>query len=515
MRISKRNKERVQYSLFILDDDQSMVLALKSYFDATGYDVEVETNPIKAIEIIKKKHFDILLLDFLMTPINGAQVVSQIREFNQDLYIILLTGHKDLVPPVKTIRELDIQGYYEKSERFDQLELLVESCVKSIKQMQQIRKYKEGLTDILNDLPAIYRSQSLEECSDIVLKQFMQLVSSENALICIENIENHTFFKGVGVFNLDKEQFIKNYSELALYMDEAKYNGKICVHHGYIVCPLRLNELSFGVLLIQSNDSEDINMKLQLFEVYTKQAVSGLQTVLLNELLEQKNKKLEETYFELKCNHLQTTSTLRLIVDAKDIYTRGHSDRVSFYATKIAKKLGKDSAYIQRIALAGLFHDIGKIGVPDSILISTQKLTKHEYEVIKKHSQLGFDMLNEMAFMKDIAKYVLHHHERYDGKGYPYQLQGEEIPEESRILAVADAFDAMNSDRHYRHKLAFEDIIKELENGKWEQFDGDIVNCFIEVLKENQSFANEIAWTYKEIGRKDHYMYREESHYGK
>ena len=121
-----------QISILTVDDDPIITSTIQDYFRRSGYDVDIENNPVDAIEKVRNGKYDILLLDFLMTPICGDQVVEEIRKFNKDLFIVLLTGHKSMAPPIKTIRLLDIQGYYEKDDRFDQLELLVESCVKSI-----------------------------------------------------------------------------------------------------------------------------------------------------------------------------------------------------------------------------------------------------------------------------------------------------------------------------------------------------------------------------------------------
>ena len=124
MRKNKVVKQQTEFSILTLDDDEIMTATLQSYFQSSGYTVDIENDPYRAIERIRNHHYDILLLDFLMKPICGDVVVQKIREFNPDLYIILLTGHKSMAPPIQTIRELDIQGYYEKSDRFDQLELL-------------------------------------------------------------------------------------------------------------------------------------------------------------------------------------------------------------------------------------------------------------------------------------------------------------------------------------------------------------------------------------------------------
>jgi len=157
MRKSKTISQN-QISILTLDDDPIITSTIKDYFCRSGYAVDIENDPVAAIERIRAGSYDILLLDFLMSPICGDQVVEEIRKFNTDLFIVLLTGHKSMAPPVKTIRQLDIQGYYEKNDRFDQLELLVESCVKSIKQLRIIKKYQGELTNAYLQTIEILRS---------------------------------------------------------------------------------------------------------------------------------------------------------------------------------------------------------------------------------------------------------------------------------------------------------------------------------------------------------------------
>ena len=159
MRKNRQTAEK-EISILTLDDDPIITSTIQAYFDRSGYQVDVENDPYRAIERVRENHYDILLLDFLMSPICGDQVVEEIRKFNREIFIILLTGHKSMAPPIKTIRQLDIQGYYEKSDRFDQLELLVESCVKSIWQIRVIREYQRSLSVVVDGLPAIYSLQN-------------------------------------------------------------------------------------------------------------------------------------------------------------------------------------------------------------------------------------------------------------------------------------------------------------------------------------------------------------------
>ena len=169
-------------------------------------------------------------------------------------------------------------------------------------------------------------------------------------------------------------------------------------------------------------------------------------------------------------------SALALAVDAKDSYTRSHCQTVSQLCAVIAAELGLDGERVARIRLAGLLHDVGKIGVPDAILNKPAALTDAEFEVMKRHSLLGGDIV-EAAEMHDEARWVRHHHERFDGSGYPDALAGDEIPLESRIILVADAFEAMTSDRPYRKAPGMEFAVGELQRHAGAQFDPDVVRA--------------------------------------
>ena len=322
--------------------------SLKVYL--RDYSITGVTDPQEAIEKVKNEHFDLMLLDYIMTPFHGDHVVEEIRKFNKDLYILLLTGHKDLAPPLETIKKLDIQGYCEKSDKFDQLLLLIESGLKSVEQMNIIKQINEELAD-------------------------------------------------------SKELLEKSY--------------------------------------------------------------------------------------------LESIEVLRRTVEVKDVYTRGHSDRVSEYSLLIGEKLNLPPEQMKTLKIGALFHDIGKIGIPDAILLKTDKLTDDEYSEIKNHPAIGAHILSNASIFADIIPIVKHHHERYDGKGYPARLAGEDIPYLARIVAVADTFDAMTSRRSYRQALDFDYTTNEIERCKGTQFDPAIADVFLEILRTNQDKITEIQKKYQ------------------
>lgn len=186
--------------------------------------------------------------------------------------------------------------------------------------------------------------------------------------------------------------------------------------------------------------------------------------------------------------NMQMVTTLVNTIEAKDPYTNGHSNRVAMYAREIAVKAGKDDEYLHRLYYMSILHDIGKIGIPDNILTKRDELTPAELDIIKTHPLVGAEILSDITQMPGIEIGARSHHERYDGTGYPDQLAGEDIPEEARIIAVADAYDAMTSERSYRVAYTQEMVRSEIEKGKGTQFDPKFAEIMLELIDKDPQF---------------------------
>lgn len=180
----------------------------------------------------------------------------------------------------------------------------------------------------------------------------------------------------------------------------------------------------------------------------------------------------------------QTAAALAEAIDAKDTYTSGHSQRVAEYSAKIAERLGKTKEECDEIYLIALLHDVGKIGIPNAIINKKGRLTDDEYEIIKTHPVRGKDILKKISTAPNLSIGAHYHHERFDGKGYPEGLKGEEIPEIARIIAVADSYDAMTSKRSYRDGLPLAKVKSELIKGMGTQFDTRFANIMIAIMDE-------------------------------
>jgi putative nucleotidyltransferase with HDIG domain len=497
----KKQGPSSDYKIIVVDDESGIIDSLCVVLGKSGYDVMGETNPVKAVEMIKKEHFDLLILDFLMYPLHGDEVVSQIRQFNKELYILLLTGHRDLAPPLETIKALDIQGYCEKSDKFDQLILLVESGIKSISMLQTIKKFQEGLNKILQAVPKIYQLQPLGSILEEILSEIMPLVNSENAFILVDDVtgvkeDRKSIIKGIGKYKADVEEFMEMlHPELMEHIGHSRMNDEIIRFEQGVILPLK-NELlqSIGVIFVESFDFGDDPSQdgLSLLEIYANQAASSLSNAFLHSMVNMKNEELNKTYDQLRVRYMDTIEALRLVVDAKDIYTRGHSDRVSYYATRVGEKMGLNESDVELLRISGVFHDVGKIGTADDILSKSDKLKMEEFEEIKKHPLKGAQILSAISMFKSVVPIVQNHHERIDGRGYPMGVKGDRIPLLSRIISVVDAFDAMTSDRQYRSRMDLERAKNQLIQGKETQFDGKIVDVFIDILEGYDDMQKEM-----------------------
>ncbi|MBN1823476.1 MAG: GAF domain-containing protein [Endomicrobiales bacterium] len=249
-------------------------------------------------------------------------------------------------------------------------------------------------------------------------------------------------------------------------------NAKHYSSKSFICVPLRVKNRIVGVLNVNSCEKNRIfeERDVRLLTILADQAAITFENI--------------ELYDNLQNFYLEMVQTLARAIDAKDSYTHDHADRARHYARLIGKKLSLPEPMIRHIEYAALMHDIGKIGIDETILHKTGKLTNEEREIIKKHPAIGNRIIAPVAFLSPVAPMVLYHQEWYNGQGYPEGLVGEEIPLGARIVAVIDAYDAITSDRPYRKALSKEVAIKELKKGSGTQFDERVVKAFLEILEE-------------------------------
>lgn len=248
------------------------------------------------------------------------------------------------------------------------------------------------------------------------------------------------------------------------------------------------NDEELKVTLRQAFDHYDLKAEIKRLNQITREQNFKLQDMNKNleEKVRDRTKQLDGKNHELRTAYIQTIRALAEAIDAKDAYTRGHSERVAVYASRLGRQMGLRTDLIERIYFAGLLHDVGKIGIPDAIITKPDRLTPEEYEEIKKHPEIGAKILEPVEFLHSIVPCVRHHHEWYDGcsAGYPDRLAGDQIPLPSRVIVVADTVEAMTSDRPYRKALSIDIVVDELRKYSGTQFDPVVVDAFLRLLED-------------------------------
>jgi HD-GYP domain-containing protein (c-di-GMP phosphodiesterase class II) len=253
-----------------------------------------------------------------------------------------------------------------------------------------------------------------------------------------------------------------------------------------IVCPLRREGRAIGVLLAGDRDGEIVSAELKLVD-----ATAGHLGLYLE------NASL---YRDLDAMFLGTLEALVATIDAKDPYTRGHSQRVAALSRELGRRIGLDDTSLKRVHIAGLVHDVGKIGVAEAVLRKPGRLDDEEFAQIRLHPEIGWRILKDIPQFEGVLDGVLWHHERWDGRGYPHGLRGAAIPLFARIIALADSFDAMSTDRTYRAKRPRDEVLGEILRCAGSQFDPELAGQFVgldfseyhQLRREHEDLAVEI-----------------------
>ena len=453
-----------------------------------GFEVEHAANGHQVLYLLKSSSIDLLVSDIRMPGPNGLDVVGTAREISPATSCIIITGDATL----ETARGATQKGAYDYLPKpFTQEELIsaVNSAL-SRKQRDRARAREHELADL-------YRlSEDFRDTSD---PWEMLHVTSTTAAVqtgsdtgCLASVrEGRISPLNVGPMATNEQPNIQVPTELleeaierrppVLFTNETA-NHPLCdlvaitpvvdiagvgAPAEVLVFPLRNRDEVLGAFAIARAEQERPYNKgdLQLMSVLSGQCGLLLQNA---ELIEH----LQKAY-------VGTVHAMARVVEARDKYTHGHSQRVADLCAKLAQKMDVPPDRAELLHLAAGLHDIGKIAVPDGVLNKPGKLTDEEWDSIRAHPAVGAEVLRPAKFLTAAMPLVLHHHERYDGKGYPDGMGHEELPDLAHIIIASDAFDAMTSDRPYRPALSINDALDELEAGMGTQFAPDVVEAMV------------------------------------
>ena len=340
--------------------------------------------------------------------------------------------------------------------------------------------------NILRALQRLLRHEEMNVLSTDRANEALEIVAREPVQLVVTD-QRMPDMSGVDLLSKVRERqpdvvrmLLTGYTEIDVAVD-AINRGQI-----YRLVTKPWNDDELRATIRQALDHWDLKSEIKRLNQVTREQNFRLQDMNRNleAKVRERTKQLVAKHQELRRAYVQTVGALAEAVDAKDAYTRGHSERVGVYASKIAREMGFAKDFIERVYIAGLLHDVGKIGIRDAVITKPERLTPEEYEEIKRHPEIGARILEPVDFLRDVAPCVRHHHEWYDGssRGYPDRLRGDQIPLPSRIILVADTVEAMTSDRPYRKALPLDIVFTELTKYAGSQFDPMVVDATVRLL---------------------------------
>lgn len=500
------------YKILIVDDDEEVhkmtKLVLKGFeLEGTRIQFYDTYSGQETIEFLKKNSdIAIILLDIVMEENDsGLQVVKYLREVlkNNVTRVIVRTGQPGKAPEDKVIVEYDIDDYKTKTElTVQKLYSTMYVCLRAHKSIKALNREKEGLFKVINASQALYRYHSFSDFLNGMLQQVISLYDLDKD--AFEQINNSPGFN-----TIDGLAFVQMIDSVEILAATGKYEPLIGKPLELETLAEDLNQL---ITIIKESDEKEIILRQGDFlGLYRRSSDNHIKNfIILETQLNSDNLdliKLFLTNFSLaidnflinmNVNETQNEIIFRIseIVENRSVSTANHLRRVSNIVKLLAKKLGMNDDTANTIALASVMHDVGKIGITDEILLKPARLTPEEFEEIKKHTIIGYNILqgSKLKLLDLAANIALYHHERFDGQGYPMGKLGGDIPKECEIVAAADVFDALISKRCYKDRWSEQEVVQYFRENRGSQFAPDVVDA----LLSNIESVMEIITSYPE-----------------
>ncbi|MCM8784749.1 MAG: response regulator [Candidatus Omnitrophica bacterium] len=463
----------MEEKILIVEDNKEIIDLLIEILTSKKFSFDYVSSGISAIEKIKKENYNLIILDLQLPDIEGFKVLEEIKKLNENISVIILTGFGTTDNIVKAIKmgaddfiekPFDIKDFLEKIYKYIKLkslerELTKFKMIESILQLNRtiitLSDLETILTTIINILDNMFTPERIgiyifdTKNNNYVLKKYKFKNVLQKIKVIYKNYEIERFFKDKNVYvnkfdnSTDLKIIIKGKEKIIGFLDIEFKNEK----------PIKEEEIKF-------------------FESFSLQIGIGIENAILFEMVQN--------------SYVNTIGSLVKSLEAKDKYTKGHSEEVAYYALLIGEKLKLRDEEIEILKNSSYLHDLGKLGIRDNILLKPGKLTEEEFEIIKQHPLITLKILEPLNLRKEEKEACLYHHERIDGSGYPYGLKDEKIPLYAKIIAIADAYSAMTSERPYRKKLSKREAIEELKKyaGIW--FDKELVEFFINLIEQQK-----------------------------
>ena len=498
--------EHIKETLLFVDDEESILDITGEYFRHKGYHVLTAGNGHEALAVLDTHPVDCCFTDINMPGMDGLELAEHIRQHDVSIPVVVMTGFPSLENTLSTLKN-GVVDFLIKPVKLEQMELCVkrvfrerELFLKNLLLSKEVEG-KERLESLNAELVAKVEDLNI---MNRIMDDFSAISSSEElfkkateSAVDITGADSSRFFIVSESVKMPIEMAATGQGGAAIPLDGLALHGpelEALIHEvadegvptlvdrssrlqnfnspirSAVLVPLKIRAKSLGVLVTShvTDGCHFTEKDVYHLSFMTQKAAGNVENVAL--------------YENIYDNLFSTLSAFVKAVEARDSYTNQHSNRVGEIAILLGMELGCSKEELNILTFAGRLHDIGKIGIRDAILLKPGRLTDEEFEKIKEHPDIGADIVGQLGLWDREAQIIRHHHERFDGQGYPEGLHGVAIPFLSRILSVADAFDAMASDRAYRRKMPMETVTEIIRKGSGEQFDPRVVEAFLAVV---------------------------------
>jgi putative nucleotidyltransferase with HDIG domain len=480
--------------VLVVDDEETIRDILADFLEIEGFSVTKAMDGKSALAELTRGEYDMVISDLKMPNMGGIDLLDAISKQSPSTVTVIMTGFGTVETAIDAMKR-GAYDYITKPFKMEQVVHVVRRGLEKKTLEAENLRLKEAVS-LYRVSEAIADSLSLEEVLETVVHNAVTEVNADVALIFLDEGENgyqersrkvHPKFTGaMACGELDPRLFTRFFQQEEFLLVQGRKGLQFfqipprgIEPRSLVVTQLKTSGRTMGYVVAISFSTGKIfdEGQRKLLSIISNRAAATIENARL--------------YEDLKLTFEQTLLGFVSAIDKMDQYTAGHSEGVARYAKMLAVRLGLSADQVQIVRQAALMHDVGKIGCVAS-LNKPDKLTAVEYESFKKHPEYGKEILEPIKFMATIIPGVRYHHERWDGLGYPRGLKGEETPLVARIIALADAYDAMTSDRAYRRALTHEATMQEITSNAGTQFDPHLVQIFSDVIEEYRLQTNQV-----------------------
>ncbi len=467
--------------ILVVDDEKVIRDMLADFLGMEGYVVRTAEDGSSALGELSKGHYDLVISDLKMPRMGGIALLDEIGKSAPDALTVIMTGFGTVETAIDAMKR-GAYDYVLKPFKLDEVMHVVQRGIEKQRMAAENLRLREALS-LYKVSEAIAGSLSLDQVLETVADSCLNevrgdLVSTwldtgEGTMFERQHLRGPNLPEDASLGRIDPQTVLDHLKPDSLLLEQGQKGLRFFASppalplYSLVAVPLRIQQRVLGFIALASftKGKKFDEGQRKLVSIIASRAAAAIENARL--------------YEDLQATFQQTIEGLAKAIDKMDRYTSGHSDRVALYATMLAAQLGLSPPEIEIVRQSALMHDIGKIGCVLN-LNKPGKLTNDEYEVFKKHPTYGRDILDPIKFLHPLIPGVHLHHERWDGRGYPLKLKGNEIPIIARIIAVADTYDAMTSDRSYRRALPHEVAVAEIERCSSTQFDPEVATSFTE-----------------------------------